>query len=207
VNQKESKKREAYYADETALPPECDCMCPFRPCFSKYENKGSFSPGRGYTSYSETFRPACGTRLSRGCPAWRGKPDDRVDIRRALETAAEQLEAEKRRPRTAREKKLHRRALDIVKAAARLAGMRKQHAELTRMWHRTSELLPRQTPGAKAFVLMWSAGWAAHVYGMFTNRDDGIFEWASYDPVEDRFHDWPEVPEWWCEVERPEAPA
>lgn len=48
-----------YYEDDLALPPEADHLCLFRPCLQKYEDKGSFTPGRGYTSYHEDFRPAC----------------------------------------------------------------------------------------------------------------------------------------------------
>ena len=52
----------------------CDKGCKGRPCFSLGFDKGSFSPGRGYTSYHTNAkgrrveRPVCMTRHLRGCP-------------------------------------------------------------------------------------------------------------------------------------------
>lgn len=88
---KEEKKREAYYADPLALPPECDLLCMFRVCLNKYEDKGAFSQGRGYNSYNTTFRPACATRLNSGCPSWRGGVDDKVSLVEALQWAESKL--------------------------------------------------------------------------------------------------------------------
>lgn len=42
--------------------------CPHRSCFWLYFDKGSFTPGVGYTSYYEKERPCCGTRHMHGCP-------------------------------------------------------------------------------------------------------------------------------------------
>ena len=67
MTQKEQKKREKYYSDPLAMPPECDPLCRFRGCYNKGEDKGTFSPGRGYTSYYKTFNPACMQRLHHGC--------------------------------------------------------------------------------------------------------------------------------------------
>ena len=75
----QEKRRSDYYSNDLMLPPECDVLCKFRPCFNKYEDKGSFSYGRGYTSYHEKFCPACGSRLNHGCPEWRDGIDDKVD--------------------------------------------------------------------------------------------------------------------------------
>lgn len=50
------------------LPPECDPWCRYRRCLAPGENKGTFSQGRGYTSYSQEFRPVCITRHVHGCP-------------------------------------------------------------------------------------------------------------------------------------------
>lgn len=48
-----------------------DCLedvCAFRGCMSPGHNKGTFSPGRGYTSYHSQPKPVCLTRHLRGCP-------------------------------------------------------------------------------------------------------------------------------------------
>lgn len=79
------RKRQRYYDDPFALPPECDPLCLIRPCFNKYENKGNFSPGRGYTSYHKDFSPACGTRMCHGCPSFRNKENDELDVSKAVE--------------------------------------------------------------------------------------------------------------------------
>lgn len=88
----QEKKREEYYGNDYIMPPECDACCRFRDCYNKYENRGSFTPGRGYTSYHSDFRPACGTRLSHGCPSRRGEPDDSFDLLAALEWALAEFE-------------------------------------------------------------------------------------------------------------------
>jgi hypothetical protein len=93
--QRQERFRQAYYSDDLALPPEADALCLMRPCFNKYERKGTFSPGRGYTSYSNRFEPVCATRMTRGCPAWRGTPEDEVDLALALAKSYELLTAHK----------------------------------------------------------------------------------------------------------------
>jgi hypothetical protein len=45
-----------------------DRKCPERPCYSFGFDKGSFSPGRGYTSYYDKPKPVCARRLYHGCP-------------------------------------------------------------------------------------------------------------------------------------------
>jgi len=207
MNKKEEKRREEYYADELALPPECDVLCPFRPCFNKYEDKGSFSVGRGYTSYSETFRPACGTRLNHGCPHWRGKPQDKdeVDLSEALKWAAEQLELP---TRTKADRRRRTRAVHIVQMVRTYLELQKDTGISAGNWMRTSEHLPRTTPGEQAFILMWSPHWATWIHGMFTCwGEEKQAEWAMYNPEEDRFYEFPEVPEYWCEITTPEASA
>ena len=52
------------------LPPECDEYCPYRKCYAPGFDKGSFTPGRGYTSYHKVPRPCCMTRLTKGCPSY-----------------------------------------------------------------------------------------------------------------------------------------
>ena len=52
----------------------CDPKCADRPCFQLGFDKGTFSPGRGYTSYHtdgkgrRVERPVCMTRHLHGCP-------------------------------------------------------------------------------------------------------------------------------------------
>lgn len=75
MNKSDEKRREKYYSDDSIMPPECDVLCRFRPCYGKYEDKGSYSAGRGYTSYHDGFYPACSTRLSHGCGYGRGALD------------------------------------------------------------------------------------------------------------------------------------
>lgn len=49
--------------------------CAKRDCFALGFNKGSFTPGRGYTSYHKDSKgkrvekPVCSTRHHRGCPS------------------------------------------------------------------------------------------------------------------------------------------
>lgn len=45
-----------------------DAKCPKRDCYSLGFDKGSFTPGRGYTRYHEKEKPVCGHRLYHGCP-------------------------------------------------------------------------------------------------------------------------------------------
>lgn len=85
MKRKEEKKREAYYANPFALPPECDPLCLVRQCFHKYENKGSFSQGRGYLRYYENFRPVCGVRMSQGCPSTRRASSEELNKEKARE--------------------------------------------------------------------------------------------------------------------------
>ena len=53
----------------------CDAKCGERECFQLGFDKGSFSAGRGYTSYHTDAkgrrieRPVCMTRHLRGCPS------------------------------------------------------------------------------------------------------------------------------------------
>ena len=58
--------------DFSKLPPECDELCRYRECFQHGENKGTFIPGRGYTSYHKKPIHVCMTRHMNGCP------DDRM---------------------------------------------------------------------------------------------------------------------------------
>ena len=52
----------------------CDRECPNRPCFSLGLDKGTFTQGRGYTSYHKDAQgrtvehPVCWTRHLQGCP-------------------------------------------------------------------------------------------------------------------------------------------
>ena len=79
------KVREVYFSNPYRLPPECDNLCLLRPCLNKYEDKGSFSAGRGYTSCSKGFNPACSTRLCNGCPNTGNSEGDRLSVVRAYE--------------------------------------------------------------------------------------------------------------------------
>lgn len=85
MNKKEEAKRKRYYEDNFALPPECDSLCLARKCFNKYENKGSYSQGIGYTRYYPDFRPVCATRAFHGCPFIRLSPEDKISIEKIKE--------------------------------------------------------------------------------------------------------------------------
>ena len=54
--------------DYSKLPPECDFLCQYRNCLHKGENKGSYTVGRGYTTYYDKPYYVCVTRMLRGCP-------------------------------------------------------------------------------------------------------------------------------------------
>jgi len=49
--------------------------CWARACMRVGEDKGSYAPGRGYTSYHSKPRPVCMTRHTRGCPHPLPDPD------------------------------------------------------------------------------------------------------------------------------------
>ena len=52
--------------------------CPFRSCYHLGFDKGSFTPGVGYTRYhSDGDRPVCWTRHMSGCP--HREPEDGVE--------------------------------------------------------------------------------------------------------------------------------
>ena len=46
----------------------CDSECGKRECLHVGQDKGSFTPGRGYTSYHDKPRWVCETRHHHGCP-------------------------------------------------------------------------------------------------------------------------------------------
>ena len=77
----------------TNLPSECDALCPKRQCFHLGEDKGTYSQGRGYTSYHEKPIPCCMTRLIHGCPhandtrAWPNWKDDAESFDNRIEQA------------------------------------------------------------------------------------------------------------------------
>lgn len=54
--------------DFSKLPPECDVLCEWRDCLHRGENKGPYSPGRGYTGYYPEPEYVCMTRMQQGCP-------------------------------------------------------------------------------------------------------------------------------------------
>lgn len=91
MNAKEKAARDKYYANECILPPECDALCRWRPCYHKYENKGAYSVGRGYTNYYDIFIPVCGHRMCHGCPEWRNKPGDKIRASTAIQWAYDTL--------------------------------------------------------------------------------------------------------------------
>lgn len=88
MKKSEETKRSKYYSDEFALPPECNKLCLVRNCFHKYENKGTFSVRRGYTSYYEEFKPACCTRMNHGCPDTRDKEYEEFELEKVKEFLA-----------------------------------------------------------------------------------------------------------------------
>lgn len=48
----------------------CQQGCGRRSCFRLGQDKGTFTPGRGYTSYHKTPRWVCMTRHLHGCPVF-----------------------------------------------------------------------------------------------------------------------------------------
>jgi hypothetical protein len=43
--------------------------CPSKKCFYLFADKGTFAPGKGYTSYHKQIWCVCGTRHLHGCPS------------------------------------------------------------------------------------------------------------------------------------------
>ena len=97
MNKAEERKRDQYYADPLAMPPECDLLCRFRPCYAKYEDKGSYTAGLGYTDYSSRFCAACATRLNHGCGSGRAS----YGRAEALRWVVKQLASKTKRDRDA----------------------------------------------------------------------------------------------------------
>ena len=79
---------EAFW-DRKILAPECDLLCRFRSCYHPAENKGSFTPGRGYTRYYDTPDPVCGTRHAHGCPHGSGVRGEGLNLEEMLKWARE----------------------------------------------------------------------------------------------------------------------
>lgn len=108
-----------YYSNPYTMPPECDACCRFRSCYNKYENKGSFTIGRGYTSYHTTFRPACATRLHQGCPSRDGEFDDTFDKEKAYGWIREQLDIlENQKPKIKTRRAIYAHVPDLLKCMA-----------------------------------------------------------------------------------------
>lgn len=61
-------KRPAVKGDYAFGCNDCGKFAWWRKCFWPAENKGSFTPGRGYTSYYKVPIKNCGTRMNHGCP-------------------------------------------------------------------------------------------------------------------------------------------
>jgi len=76
--------------DYDQLPPECDALCEFRDCLQKGEDKGTYTIGRGYTSYRKEPRYVCVTRMNRGCGANRNLSN--VDIKQLINKYKEKLD-------------------------------------------------------------------------------------------------------------------
>ena len=111
--------REEYYNDNLILPPECDVLCPYRRCFHKYEDKGSFSQGVGYTSYNKEFKPVCATRQAQGCPDWRDGKNDQANLPRALEAGVNLIKMHQS-ARSKKDIRNRQRGYDIIEAVAKL---------------------------------------------------------------------------------------
>lgn len=63
------------------------------------------------------------------------------------------------------------------------------------MWNKTADCIPTATPGEQIEVLMWSPQWATWLKGLYTH---GVAqEWALYNQQDDRYEDFPELPEFW----------
>lgn len=67
MNAKSATFWEKFYSREI-LAPEADILCKWRECYIPGQNKGTYSQGRGYTSYHDKPRPVCVTRMCHGCP-------------------------------------------------------------------------------------------------------------------------------------------
>lgn len=64
-------------------PPEFDELCDHRQCCHIGEDKGTYTPGKGYTSYYKNPIPCCMVRLNHGCPNKNGTriwPDWNLDF-------------------------------------------------------------------------------------------------------------------------------
>ena len=117
--------------DHAELPSECDELCRYRTCFHPGENKGTFSAGRGYTSYHAKPILVCVYRMNHGCPSieingeWtRPLPD----VKRLLADMETDVDGAK-----------------CTQRVRRL--LRKLHRSLAKVWnrleHTTSELVQR----------------------------------------------------------------
>ena len=63
---------------------ECGEFAWWKPCFVPGENKGSYTPGRGYTNYLEKPIKVCSTRHQMGCPVITFVPVEGKDYRTSV---------------------------------------------------------------------------------------------------------------------------
>lgn len=69
------KKPRTAYPDRYTVACINKHDCPFRECMWPGEDKGSYTVGRGYTSYHDVPIPVCMTRHTEGCPTPLPEPD------------------------------------------------------------------------------------------------------------------------------------
>ena len=71
-------------------------------------------------------------------------------------------------------------------------------------WIRTADQLPGEI-GGQVDIIMWSPEWATWLKGMVTRWSEEDCEWAIYNQQDDRYHEWPYVPEFWMSPILPNA--
>lgn len=106
--------------------------CVGRPCLWVGEDKGSYTPGRGYTSYHKKPRLVCWTRHQRGCPT--PLPDIEPELVRCCPAPDFPRPGKGRKPRQQRCRLCHRWAkgpiLEIRRALPHLEHVKCPHEDI-----------------------------------------------------------------------------
>lgn len=110
-------------SDYAKLPPECDPLCEWRQCLHRGEDKGPYSPGRGYTSYYDKPKYVCMNRMIHGCPYYGGSRSV-PDMRQVLRDLEDKIYATKT---TMKVRDLLLRQLNVFRAYVKLIEQRNEY--------------------------------------------------------------------------------
>jgi hypothetical protein len=111
--------------DYSKLPPECDALCQWRDCLHKGEDKGTYQPGRGYTSYYKKPEYVCMTRLTQGCP-WVNNHRTLPDTKKMMSQLRDMIDSSKA------SRKVKANMLELVKIITLLLNIIESESEYSK---------------------------------------------------------------------------